>query len=83
MNSLRISFVFLALAVASGGMAATLPEPWHGALRGLCIAALVGFAVSFMVGLARTLQHSESTEAGMRTAVRSALRSAPGEPGKL
>lgn len=75
MTSLRISFVCLTLAIASGGLSLlpegfsiTLPETWDGALRGLCVAALVGFAVSFMVGLARTLQQSQGPEASMRSA---------------
>lgn len=70
MTSLRISFVCLSLAIASGGLSllpsdlsVTLPETWDGALRGLCIAALIGFAVSFMVGLARALQQSEGAAA--------------------
>lgn len=69
MKSLRISFVCLSLAIASGGLSllprdllTNLPETWDGALRGLCIAALVGFAVSFMMGLARALQNASQGE---------------------
>ena len=66
MNSLRLSLFCLLLAFATGGLSLlpetsslTLPEVWESAMRGLCIAALVGFAVLFMAGLARTLQRGD------------------------
>jgi len=73
MTPLRISFACLTLAIASGGVSflpsdlwVALPETWDGALRGLCIAALLGFAVSFMVGLGQALHetHDSSGSAG-------------------
>lgn len=78
MTSLRISFVCLTLALVTGGASVlpedallALPRAWDGALRGICIAALAGFAVSFMVGLARTLQENQNEQAGARDARRS------------
>ncbi|MEM6673096.1 MAG: hypothetical protein AAF726_09640 [Planctomycetota bacterium] len=44
MRALRLSAVFLVVAAFAGG----------GGLRSLCVVALVGFAVSFLVGLDRS-----------------------------
>ena len=69
MTPLRISFVCLTVAAAAGGASffpsdflSALPQTWSGILRGLCILALLGFAVSFMVGLARALQEGRGPQ---------------------
>ena len=60
MNSLRFSITCLVVAALAGGFSflpddlwLSLPGAWDGALRILCVAGLVGFAVTFMVSLDR------------------------------
>ncbi len=60
MNSLRLSIACLTLAALAGGLSFlpqdfwfSAPDAWNGALRGLCLAGLLGFAITFMVSLDR------------------------------
>lgn len=54
MSALRLSAVFLAVATVTGGAGLGLPDGWDGVPRALCVVALVGFVVSFLVGLDRS-----------------------------
>ncbi len=51
MNALRLSALFLVVAAVAGGAGFGVPTFWDGALRALCLGALVAFVVSFLVGL--------------------------------
>ncbi|MEM1452722.1 MAG: hypothetical protein AAF957_21125 [Planctomycetota bacterium] len=55
MSALRLSSVFLAVAAVAGGTGLGVPELWDGTLRVLCLGALVAFAVTFLIGLDRSV----------------------------
>lgn len=54
MRALRLSTVFLAVAAVAGGAGMGLPDGWDGLPRALCLAALIGFVVTFLIGLDRS-----------------------------
>ena len=54
MRALRLSAIFLAVAAVAGGAGLGLPDGWDGVPRALCVLALVGFVVTFLIGLDRS-----------------------------
>lgn len=60
MNPLRTCIASLGVAALAGSLSLvpedfwiSVPTSWDGALRGLCIAGLVAFAITFIISLDR------------------------------